>query len=193
MIDDLSKTLRAILTHPSVPPELAAAQILFDRPSETFSPQQTTINLFLYDIRENAELRSNEPEMVRKNGEIATYRPPLRLACSYLATAWPVGGVELALQEHRLLSQVLQEFAKLTIVPAEFLQGDLKTQTRPLPVATAVVDPQRNLSEFWTALGSRLRPAVTVTATIAMDLTPPQIAKMVTATELKLGLRTLGG
>ncbi len=192
MIDDLSKTLCAILTHPALPPELAAAQILFDRPSETFNPQQTTVNLFLYDIRENTELRSNELEFVRKNGEIATYQPPLRLACSYLVTAWPVGGVELTLQEHRLLSQVLLEFAKFTTIPAKFLHGELKAQKWPLPIAT-LVDPQRNLSEFWTALGNRLRPSLSVTATIAMDVTAPQIAKIVTTSELKLSPRALGG
>src|SRR5204863_5477003 len=111
MIRDLSLTLQAILDDSALSatfPELAATQVVFDRPVETFNPTQTAIDLFLYDIRENMELRSNEPTMRRLNGQAEIRRPPLRVVCSYLVTAWPVGGSDLALQEHRLLSQALQ-------------------------------------------------------------------------------------
>src|SRR5262249_10755481 len=97
MIRDLSETLRAILDDPALAtsfPELAAAQIVFDRPAESFNPAQTTIDLFLYDIRENMELRSNEPRYERLNGQTRIHRAPMRVACSYLVTAWPVGGAD---------------------------------------------------------------------------------------------------
>jgi hypothetical protein len=190
MIDDLSKTLCAILTQKGLPAELASAQIVFDHPSEKFAPQQTTLNLFLYDIREDLELRSNEPRIERRNGDAITHLPPLRVACSYLVTAWPVGGADLALQEQRLLGQVLQVFGRLPKIPASFLQGALKGQTPPLPMVTALVDPQKNLSEFWTALGAQLRPSLTVTATFAMYLTPPETARIVTESEFEIGQRT---
>jgi Pvc16 N-terminal domain/Carboxypeptidase regulatory-like domain len=190
MIDDLSKTLRAILTQKALPPELAKAQIAFDHPSEEFNPQQTTVDLFLYDIREDLELRSNEPVIERKNGEVITRHPPLRVACSYLVTAWPVGGVDSALQEQRLLGQVLQVFARLPIIPKSFLQGSLKGQTPALPMITAVVDPQKNLSEFWTALGSQLRPSLTITVTFSMPSLEPETAKAVVTEEISLGRRT---
>jgi len=190
MIDDLSETLRAILTQKGLPAELAAAHIVFDHPSETFIPQQTTVDLFLYDIREDLELRSNELEFERSNGKVTTHRAPLRIACSYLITAWPVGGAELALQEQRLLSQVLQVFSRFPTIPAEFLQGSLKDQTPPLPMVTALVDPQKNLSEFWTALGSQLRPSLTVTATIAIEVIAPVVTGIVTRRELEIGQQT---
>ena len=190
MIDDLSRTLRAILTQKGLSTELAAAQILFDHPSETFNPQQTTVDLFLYDIREDLELRSNQEVIERKNGQVIAHRPPLRVACSYLVTAWPVGGTDVALQEQRLLSQVLQVFSQLPTIPASFLQDSLRGQSPPLPMVTALVDPQKNLSEFWTALGSRLRPSLTLTATIAIDLIPPQIDTMVSSERLLFGQRT---
>jgi hypothetical protein len=84
MIDDHSRTLRAILTRKDLPPELAGAQIVFDHPSETFNPQQTTVDLFLYDIREDLELRSNEEVIEHLDGRVITHRPPMRVACSYL-------------------------------------------------------------------------------------------------------------
>ena len=51
MIRDLSATLDVLLTQPGLPLELAAAQIIFDRPTEPFNPPQTSVDLFLYDIR----------------------------------------------------------------------------------------------------------------------------------------------
>ena len=91
MIQDLSQTLRAILTQPGLPSELSAAHIVFDRPGDTFNPSQTVIDLFLYDLRENLELRSNDSALTRVNGAVTITPPALRLACTYLVTAWPIG------------------------------------------------------------------------------------------------------
>jgi Pvc16 N-terminal domain len=186
MIDDLSRTLRAILTQKKLPPELAAAQIVFDHPSQPFNPQHTTVDLFLYDIREDLELRSNVETIERHNGQFTAHRPPLRVACSYLVTAWPVGGTDLPLQEQRLLSQVLKIFSGCSTIHSDFLQGSLRDQTPPLPMVTALQGPQKNLSEFWMALGSHLRPSLTVTATIAMDVYKPEEVAMVSTREIRL-------
>ena len=64
MIDDLSESLRALLTQPGLPPKLAGAQIVFDRPAETFNPTQTTLNLFLYDLRDSAHAQESRPGAV---------------------------------------------------------------------------------------------------------------------------------
>src|SRR5215471_4553294 len=128
MIRDLSETLKAVLqdaTFATVFPELAAADIVFDRPLDPFNPPKTTIDVFLYDVRENLELRSNEYTVVKVGNQSITTPAALRLACSYLVTAWPVGGAELALQEHRLLTQVLVVFGQYPMIPPQFLQGSL--------------------------------------------------------------------
>jgi hypothetical protein len=188
MIDELSESLRSVLTKSTnLPKELAGAQVVFDRPVESFNPQQTTINLFLYDIREDVDLRSNEPVVVRQHGEVFSHRSPIRVACSYLITAWQVGGEDLALREQRLLGQVLQVFARLRAIPKPLLAGSLKHQEFPVPIVTALVDPQKNLSEFWTALGNRLRPSLTVTATIALEPEAPETWAMVRTQETLLG------
>ncbi|NET62172.1 MAG: DUF4255 domain-containing protein [Symploca sp. SIO2E6] len=172
MIRDLSQVLRRILEDSRLSsrfPELAEAQVSFERPSETFSPGQTTVNLFLYDIREHLELRNNEPTIERRNGEVVIHNPPKRIACSYLVTAWPVGGEELPLQEHRLLSQVLQVFSAYPTIPEDFLANtQLAGQEPPLPMVTAQVDGVQGAAEFWTALGNQLRPSITITATLAI-------------------------
>ncbi len=195
MIDDLSQTLRTILTRSGTDP-LKSAQIVFDRPADPFTPQQTTVDLFLYDIREDVELRRNEPVFERINGQVITHAPPLRVACSYLVTAWPGGetGDAAALLEQRLLSQTLQVLAGQPTIDPKFLQGSLKGQEPPLPLVTALVDPQKNLSEFWTALGNKLRPSLTVRATISItDLFMPKTEPMVVVEHLRSGVRSALG
>lgn len=189
MIRDLSQTLRAILTQSNLPAELARAQIVFDRPTEQFKPTQTSVNVFLYDIRENVELRSNEPIVERQNGQAVIHSPPMRVACSYLITAWPVGvsGDELFLQEHRLLSQALQVLSGYPTIPQEFLQGSLRRQEPPLPMLTSHIDSLKTTGEFWTALGNQLRPSISVTVTISMDVfTPEPPVPLVVAINVKL-------
>lgn len=192
MIRDLSLTLRSLLDDPalaSVFPELAAAQIVFDRPAEPFSPAQTTVNLFLYDIRENLELRNSEPLLERRNGEAIIHPPPLRVACAYLITAWPVGGTELPLQEHRLLSQTLQVLFRYPTIPAAFLQGSLAGQQPPLPMLTAQADGLKDPADFWAAIGNKLRPSITVTATLAMERFAAITAPLVITEQVVLGER----
>ena len=89
MIDDLTETLREMLRRARPRPPLGEALISFERPAENFKPKdQPTVNLFLYDIRENTTLRSNELSIERANGTVTMHRAPLRVACSYLVTAW---------------------------------------------------------------------------------------------------------
>ena len=133
MIRDLSATLQAILSDPVMTgpfPELSHALIAFDRPDDTFRPTQTMLDLFLFDVRENMELRSNEPRMGRQNGQVLINQAPMRVACTYLITAWPVGGTELALQEQRLLTQANPEatFSNLAGIGVDLEHA--KTQDR---------------------------------------------------------------
>ncbi|HEX8557460.1 MAG TPA: Pvc16 family protein [Pyrinomonadaceae bacterium] len=184
MIRDLSLTLQAMLDDPALAarfPELAEAQVSFDRPSEKFAPPQPTIDLFLYDIRENVELRSNEPLVERRDGAAVIRRPPMRVACTYLVTAWPVGGAEPVLQEHRLLGQVLQVLAANPTIPPAYLVGSLAGQEPPLPLVTTQPEGLKNPSEFWTAVGNKLRPSVSVTVTVSLDpYAEPEAAPLVT-------------
>ncbi len=171
MIRDLSETLKAILEDdPALPPELAAAEVSFDRPTDPFNINKTTINLFLYDVRENTELRSNEQIVERRNNQSIVHPAPLRLNCSYLVTAWPIGGSELALQEHRLLAQALRVFGQFPTIPAKYLKDSLVGQDPPLPMMALHPDALKNLSEFWTSVGNKLRASLTLTVTISVPL-----------------------
>ena len=172
-IDDLSQTLEAVLRDTSFAgmfPELATADIVFDRPLDPFTPPKTTIDLFLYDLREDLDLRSNEVTTVRVGSQVVTRPAALRLACSYLVTAWPVGGADLSLQEQRLLSEVLVVLSHYPTIPSGFLKGSLVGQDPPLPMVALHPDALKNLAEFWSSLGSRLKASLTVTVTISVPV-----------------------
>jgi hypothetical protein len=200
MIHDLGKTLEAILSD-SLKREGSEHPISFARPDESFKPEsQTTIDLFLFDIRENLELRSNEPVVERNNGKALIYRPPLRVVCSYLVTAWPYSAKAdasvLALQEHQLLAQILQALSRYPRIPPEFLKGSLQGQEPPLPMIAARPLETKNPAEFWLAIGNKMRPSITVTATIGISLKPfeepkfPFLTTPVGRSLVRLGERT---
>jgi hypothetical protein len=199
MIHNLSQALKAILEDELPKPLLDSVDIVFDRPDDKFNPIKMTVDLFLYDIRENVELRNNEPSIKRQNGQVIIRRSPLRVACSYLITAWPVSGSsisdlpkELPLQEHYLLSHILSIFSKHPTITDKFLKGsNLEGQEPPLPLITAQTEGFKNPAEFWTAIGNRMRPSFTVTATISLEDAMPEITqKMVITKDIRLGQRT---
>jgi hypothetical protein len=182
MINDLSQLLKKILDDPQLPEPLRSARIAFERPTDPYNPGQRTVNVFLYDIRENTELRSNEPVIERRNGRAFIRRAPLRVSCSYLITAWPDGiaGEAMVMQEHQLLSQVLQTLSRFPTIPASILAGtNLADQEPLLPLMTAQADGIKSASEFWSSLGNKIRPSITVTVTISMavfdDVTGPLV------------------
>ena len=193
MIRDLSTTLQSILSDPSLAtpfPELSRAMIAFDRPDDGFKPAQTTVDLFLFDVRENMELRSNEPTIERLNGQAVIHRAPMRVACSYLVTAWPVGGTDLVLQEQRLLAQVLQVLSTYPMIPATYLKGKLAGQEPPLPMMASRPDELKNPAEFWTAIGNKMRASITVSITISMDVFAPVTAPIAKTGMVRVGERT---
>ena len=93
MIHDLDKTLEELLKQ-DLPSELVSqVTISFATPDDQFPPTSVTlpaIDIFLYDVRENRDLRSNEWTVeLHSNGMATQKRPPVRVECSYLITAWP--------------------------------------------------------------------------------------------------------
>lgn len=206
MISDLSRTLRAILKQPGLPPELSKAEVVFTRPTGDYKPSRTEVDLFLFDIRENVDLRLTEPVVMRRDGQAVIRRPPVRVACSYLVTAWPVGGSDLDLQEHRLLSQVLQLLFRYPTIPAPLLRGSLAGQEPPPPLVASHTEGVRNTAEFWSALGIKPRASLTIMATLSMpvleDVSAPLVTTRVTSYDtgrgvveeqlLQIGGRVLG-
>jgi len=164
MIDLLTQSLGKIITT-----YVSQTEVTYARINESSLPGVPTINLFLYDIREDAALQNNEPVVTRNNGGYKVAQPPLRVACTYLVTAWCGPKEDDVLKEQSLLDQALMAFAKHPTIQKDFLVGDLSQQDPPVPLVTSLIDGLKNPVEFWTVVGYKLRPALIVTATISMQ------------------------
>lgn len=191
MIKDLDQTLKALLLR-DLPADLAnQVMISFATPDDQFPPQSVTlpaIDLFLYDVTENLDLRSNEVYLTRRSDGTGTLeRAPVRVDLSYLVTAWPSESVpDAAEDEHHLLGEVMCVLLRHRTIPEEVLQGVLKEQTPLLPVTSLQPGRLQSLGEFWQALGGKPKAALNYQVTLSVDVTATQEVQLVTEKILKL-------
>lgn len=173
MIDDLDKAIKELLERELQPDLAAQIGISFAAPDSDFPPQGLSVpavDLFLYDVRENLELRSPGWMIEHRNdGTAFKKRKPVRVDCSYLVTAWasPTSNTQ-AFDEHHLLSQVMKVLLKHPTIPDVLLPESLKGQEPPLPATTLQPGRLQSVSEFWQALGGKPKAALNYTVTIGV-------------------------
>jgi len=147
------------------------------------------VNAYLYDLRENLPLRSNERRRESVGGWLRERQPSPRLDCHYIVTAWspvkadpPIGepthdehlllySVCELLMRHRPLS-VAEVYGQGIVVPSGGTLGSipLPLQEQPLPLEVAMADGVREFGEFWTTMKLAWRPALRLTVTIPLIL-----------------------
>lgn len=170
MLHAVDETLRSLLQSEGSE-LLRKVAISFRAPDRDFANKVKlpAINLFLYDVRENLELRSNEALVTyANNGKASTQAPPVRVDCSYLITAWSEAD-DAPNQEHRFLGEVMLTLLRFPELPKAYVAKELATPGLPLP--TAILHPGRlqSLGEFWQALDGQPRTALNYTVTIAVQ------------------------
>jgi hypothetical protein len=145
--------------------------IKFDQPNREWSAKLTkpTINFFLYDIRENVELRQARYQKIN-NGSVRENlakmkKAPHRLDCYYMLTTWAAEAED----EHRLMTRALMSLFRHPILPEHLLVGTLQHPQYPISTLLARNEKLQNPAEVWSALDNEMRPAINYTATIALD------------------------
>jgi hypothetical protein len=192
VIDLLDTVLKNMLDEPLMAPALKPlldAEVSFITPDRDHKPDQETVNLFLYEARENRERRDPEPIVETRNGLSVRRQPPLRVDCCYMVTAWSKKtDVDKVAAEHRLLSLAFNWLSRFPTIPERYLrvpnsnpvQYVLPGQVFPPPTMVAQLDAAKNVGEFWSALGIAPRPYFNLVVTIAMDLAQEVEGPMVT-------------
>lgn len=176
MLDDLDKTLETLLKAELPGPISSQLSFSFLAPSANFPPSTVTppaLNLFLYDLRQNRDLRTSDWELQRDGDGNPTGRraPPARVECSYLITAWPsTSSPDPARDEHRLLGEVMRVLLRHRTLPASALQGALAGLQPPLPAATLEPGRLQSVAELWQATGGRPKVAVNCVVTIGVEV-----------------------
>jgi hypothetical protein len=204
MIDLLDNLIRELLIE-QITELIDETQVRFQPPDQdwrTFVSNLTVggnpvnaLNVYLVDLRENRQLRSNERLRTFANGVVNEEPAPARVDCHYLVSAWSPAtvspAIEPTLDEHALLYQtvaVLMQHspfnpsrvypvgsAALNAWPEPFRDIDLPVQVVPL-------EGFNKLAEFWGGMGqgSLWRPAIYLIVTIPVALLIQAAGPMVT-------------
>jgi hypothetical protein len=166
---DLDETIRQLLIR-DVPLDLAEVDVNFDPPDREWSGRlsRPTINCFLYDVRENMELRQAEWDVRRDRagGAATRSRPPLHIDAAYNVTAWARAPED----EHRLLWRVLMALARYAVLPSDVAAGTVADQ--PVPIRARVAQPDKTRTDptdLWQVLDNRIRPALNYVLTVTLD------------------------
>jgi len=148
----------------------AEVDIVFDMPDRQWSStiSKPTVNLYLYDIHENRDLREYEWSTAHNGGRATMSKLPIRVDLSYLVTVWTNDTAD----QHRLLGHILSTLYRYPEIPEDLLEGGLAGL--PYPIRTQTAQPDgvfRNSADFWSALDNQLKPSINYVVTIPVDLT----------------------
>ncbi|CUS34002.1 Pvc16 family protein [Candidatus Nitrospira nitrificans] len=154
--------------------DLHNAQASFVTPKQPYPLQgNAEVNLFLYETKENRDLRDPMPITRQQNSLSLRRRSPLRVDCAYMVTTWTDGATEGAkvTASHKLLGQAFNWLSRFPVIPDAYVQaGGLTGQLYAPPTMVAQMDGAKSAGEFWSALGIPPRPYFNLIVTICMDL-----------------------
>lgn len=184
MFQDLDLTLSQLLIQKLPNYNSDNYDIKFELPNKDWANKQqksATINFFLYDIRENLELRSNERFLTR-NGVTGTETlAPVRMDLSYMITVWTTAIAD----EHRLLGSILKTLLRYPTLPTEVLQGEMN---QSLPLRAWVTQPEKtpNIWDFWSILDAQHKAGLSYVVTVPVQPFAPTEVPLVTEKVIKL-------
>ena len=186
MIDDLDEVLRKLLVR-DLPIKNGEVEIKFEQPKREWSARlsKPTLNVYLYDLRENLKLRGSENWQISRNkdGTVSQKRNPVRMNLHYIITAWANDPDD----EHRLLTRVLMALFRHSDLPKELLPPSLQNQPAPITIQVAQEADLEKPSDVWNVMDNEMKPAVVLTITLVLDPYEAILAPIVRTRELTFG------
>ena len=190
MISDVDEALRNLILD-SLTVSRQNVDIKYDLPSRDWASRlnRPTINLFLFDIRENLRLRGAEQyrQIPRDDGKVEVRRNPVRIDLRYLLTAWTKDPED----EHLLLSDTLLTLLRNPTIPEKYASEQMKKQQFPVILDAAVYQPEHGptekSTEIWGVIGNDIHAGFIVTITITVDPYEPLVFTQVSSIERNLG------
>lgn len=163
MIPEIDDVLRGIVRDEAL--DGSDVEVVFEAPTTDWAARRNapTVNLYLYDIREDLRWRERGFLPTRQAGQVVGRQPPPRLfKLSYLVTAW----TQRPEDEHRLLDTLLVTLGRYEAIPADRLGGTLASAP-VLPRVTVGLPPpeDRGFADVWSSLGGQLKPSIDLVVT----------------------------
>lgn len=167
MLADLRTTLQNLL-HQRGRISEDEVDVRFEMPTRQWVESLTkpTINMYLFDVQENTELRTTTVQQTR-SARMAEFRMPprrfdLRFMVSMLTT--------IVEDEHLLLWRTLQTLMKYAQLPDDLLSDTLR-EARPAVIGqVSKTDDGPNLLDVWSALELPPRPSLLYVVTVPLEL-----------------------
>ena len=169
MINDIDEALRSLIKEDAL--SGTDVDVVLDAPTRDWAARRSgpTVDVYLYDIREDVTRRSGNTAAVRReDGKVTGYRTPPRVfRLAYLVTAW----TQRPEDEHRLLAALLSCFVRYEVFPARVLSTTLVQQGYPVALSIAQPPPDnRKVPDIWTSLGGDLKPSLDLVVTLTVDM-----------------------
>ncbi|MGY4828757.1 Pvc16 family protein [Sphaerotilaceae bacterium SBD11-9] len=159
----------------------------------------SSLNVYLFDLRENRRLRSNERERSVQGADAYSTPPARRVDCHYLISAWSPTVVspstEPPIDEHALLGQVAHVLGAADPLDPQALCATTANGLAAIPVPAPLVDETlpvtllpvegfAKLGEFWGTMGQshRWKPCIYAVITAALKESPVRAGPLVTTT-----------
>jgi len=193
MIGEIDDAIRALVKGSD---GIAAdIDIALDAPTKDWAARRNapTVDLFLYDIREDTRRREYGFSEQRDDHGVVTHRTPAPryFKLSYLVTAW----TQRPDDEHRLLDALLRCFLRFDAIPESFVIQTLAETGLPCSLSVAQPPPEdRAFADVWSSLGGELKPSLdlVITAPVARGLTFPAGPPVSAGVEAQFSARGLG-
>jgi hypothetical protein len=169
VIHEVDEALRRLIRDEAL--RGSQVEVALEAPTKEWAARRNapTVNVYLYDIREDLRRKSRGEEEERDDrGSVTGRRKPPRYAkLSYLVTAW----TQRPEDEHRLLSLLLVGLFGVERVPPRLLTGSLAQLRLPVPMTVALPPPEdRSFADVWTALGGELKPSIDLVVSSPIEL-----------------------
>jgi hypothetical protein len=167
MLGDLNACLRQLLRERGLI-DARDVDIEFDAPLKPWAGAliRPTLDLFLFDIQENTELRETGMQTTRGNGRGMHRMPPRRFDLRYMVSAM----TSVVADEHLLLWRALVTLMKHQTLPDEFLPPDVRALGVPVTTKVNKPDDAPRALDVWSALEAPPKPSLIYVVTVPVDL-----------------------
>jgi uncharacterized protein DUF4255 len=141
------------------------------------------INLFLFSIQENRDLRNTSRAAQRSSaGSVTLPKAPVRVDCHYLVTAYSNlsnTSPQSPFDEHQILGETMRVLFRYPDIPSQYWANPaVSVEGLPLYSETALPTTREMGVDLWQSLGQRPRACFhyKVTANMDMQLPGPEYA-----------------
>lgn len=182
MISAVDASLKDLITGMNGDEDLTVA---FDAPTREWASRQSsssTVNCFLYEVREDPDRAWLDTRPVRNDDQAVVGRHPRvrHFKLSYLVTVW----AKEPRDEHNVLDRLLRLFLDHPFLPEAHDTSMDAYPAGAYPVRVDLARPRKgddnglSLSDLWSAIGGELRPSLELVIHVpvvpsAVPLEPP--------------------